>query len=61
MEIMSYEWMKQFVVSFAFGGCLAIILLSIYYNTKTFVKWIVKKVRQHREKKLATVQTGEEE
>ena len=61
MEPFSYEWMKHMVVSMAFVGGIGIMLGTIVNGIAALVCWIVKKVRQHREKKLATVQTGEAE
>ena len=61
MDSATYEMMKQAVVAFSFGGWIGLILGTIINGLFTFVQWIVKKVRQHREKKLTTEQTGEKE
>ena len=46
---MTYEFMKQFVISGAFGMMIALYVWSIGYWIVSLVKWISRKVKKHKE------------
>jgi hypothetical protein len=51
---MMYEWMKEFVIAGACGMILAIDIFGIYYWIKALVLFIRKKIKGHKEDKIAT-------
>lgn len=53
MGFFDYEHMKQFLVLFFYCAVWMLVVISYGHHIKSFVRWIIRKVHQHNEKKKA--------
>ncbi len=58
--MITYEAMKEFVVTFAFDTIVILTGITIIYNIYSAVRRIVRMVKRHKEKKKALDKTIEQ-